>query len=99
MESGGPAAQILVEPATTLEPGPRAATLLTEAAIRLMDAGEEGGEAEQLLTRAAAADPKQPVAMYIGESSARRWRAAGLQPRSWWSPRPPSSRARAPRPC
>ncbi|AKT38058.1 tetratricopeptide repeat protein [Chondromyces crocatus] len=71
VETGVEAAQILVEHAGSLEPGPRAAALLTEAAIRLLDGGAEPEEAERLLQRAAEADPKQPMSMYIGERSAR----------------------------
>lgn len=70
-EQGAGAAQILADHAAALEQGPRAAALLTEAAIRLLDAGGEPEEAERLLARAAEVDPKQPMAMYIGERSAR----------------------------
>ncbi|WP_437944857.1 hypothetical protein WME98_28100 [Sorangium sp. So ce296] len=69
-ESGVGAARILAEHALTLEEGPRAAVLVTEAAIRLLDAGDNE-EGERLLSRAAQIDPKLPVALHLGERSAR----------------------------
>ncbi|WP_437317987.1 hypothetical protein [Sorangium sp. So ce385] len=69
-ESGVGAARILAEHALTLEEGPRAAVLVTEAAIRLLDAGDND-EGERLLSRAAQIDPKLPVALHLGERSAR----------------------------
>lgn len=70
-EEGEAAAQILADHAGSLEPGPRAAVLLTEAAIRLLDAGGEGADAERLLGRAAEMAPKLPIPLYVGERSAR----------------------------
>ncbi|WP_437279620.1 tetratricopeptide repeat protein [Sorangium sp. So ce375] len=69
-ESGVGAARILAEHALTLEEGPRAAVLVTEAAIRLLDGGDNE-EGERLLSRAAQIDPKLPVALHLGERSAR----------------------------
>ncbi|WP_437968535.1 tetratricopeptide repeat protein [Sorangium sp. So ce260] len=69
-ESGVGAARILAEHALTLEEGPRAAVLVTEAAIRLLDGGDND-EGERLLSRAAQIDPKLPVALHLGERSAR----------------------------
>ncbi|MGK4007450.1 hypothetical protein WMF31_32815 [Sorangium sp. So ce1036] len=69
-ESGVGAARILAEHALTLDEGPRAAVLVTEAAIRLLDGGD-GEEGERLLARAAQIDPKLPVALHLGERSAR----------------------------
>ncbi|MCC6558232.1 MAG: hypothetical protein IT372_35255, partial [Polyangiaceae bacterium] len=64
------AAKILAEHAAALEPGARAAVLLTEAAIRLLDAGD-AEESDRLLSRAAEIEPKLPIAMHLGERSAR----------------------------
>ncbi|WP_434045476.1 MULTISPECIES: hypothetical protein [Sorangium] len=69
-ESGVGAARILAEHALTLEEGPRAAVLVTEAAIRLLDGGDNE-EGERLLSRAAQIDAKLPVALHLGERSAR----------------------------
>ncbi|WP_437756828.1 hypothetical protein [Sorangium sp. So ce1389] len=69
-ESGVGAARILAEHALTLEEGPRAAVLVTEAAIRLLDGGDNE-EGERLLSRAAHIDPKLPIALHLGERSAR----------------------------
>ncbi|WP_437897768.1 hypothetical protein [Sorangium sp. So ce124] len=69
-ESGVGAARILAEHALTLDEGPRAAVLVTEAAIRLLDGGDNE-EGERLLSRAAQIDPKLPVALHLGERSAR----------------------------
>jgi lipopolysaccharide biosynthesis regulator YciM len=64
------AAQILAEHAQALEGGSRAAVLLSEAAVRLAEAGDEA-EAEALLRRAAEADPRLPLAAHLGERAAR----------------------------
>jgi cellulose synthase operon protein C len=64
------AAKILAEHAQALDGGSRAAVLLTEAAVRLAEAGEEA-ESEHLLRRAAEADPGIPLAHLLGERAAR----------------------------
>ncbi|WP_437677632.1 hypothetical protein [Sorangium sp. So ce131] len=69
-ESGVGAARILAEHALALEEGPRAAVLVTEAAIRLLDGGDND-EGERLLARAAQLDAKLPIALHLGERSAR----------------------------
>ncbi|MGK3997113.1 hypothetical protein [Sorangium sp. So ce1024] len=69
-ESGVGAARILAEHALTLDEGARAAVLVTEAAIRLLDGGDNE-EGERLLSRAAQIDPKLPIALHLGERGAR----------------------------
>ncbi|HZF52290.1 MAG TPA: hypothetical protein VE093_26730 [Polyangiaceae bacterium] len=64
------ASKIITELADSIGAGPRAAVLLTEAAVRLIDAGEMD-DAEPLLRRAAEAAPKLPVALHLGERAAR----------------------------
>ena len=64
------AAKIMAEHAQALEGGTRAAVLLTEAAVRLAETGEEA-EGEALLRRAVEADASQPVAHHLGERAAR----------------------------
>lgn len=64
------AARILAEHAQALEPGPRAAVLLTEAAVRLAEAGDDA-EGEALLHRAAEADRSLPLPYHLGERAAR----------------------------
>jgi lipopolysaccharide biosynthesis regulator YciM len=64
------AAKILAEHAQALEGGSRAAVVLTEAAVRLAEAGEEA-ESDALLRRAAEADPTIPLAHLLGERAAR----------------------------
>jgi tetratricopeptide (TPR) repeat protein len=64
------ASKIITELADSLGAGPRSAVLLAEAAVRLLDAGEID-DAEPLLRRAVEAAPKLPVALHLGERSAR----------------------------
>jgi lipoprotein NlpI len=64
------AAKIIAEHAQSIEGGSRAAALLTEAAVRLAEAGEES-ESEGLLRRASEADPDLPFGHHLGERAAR----------------------------
>lgn len=64
------AAKIMAEHAQSLEGGSRAAVLLTEAAVRLAETGEEA-EGEALLRRAVEADASLPIAHHLGERAAR----------------------------
>lgn len=64
------ASRIIAELAESIGAGPRSSVLLSEAAIRLLDAGE-ADDAEPLLRRAAEAAPKLPFAIHLGERSAR----------------------------
>src|SRR6185503_9909118 len=70
-------AAIIAEHAQSLEGGSRAAVLLTEAALRVDETGEEA-DSEALLRRAAESDPGVPLAHHLGErlSRAREDRAA-----------------------
>ena len=64
------AARIVAEHAQSLGAGARAAILLSEAAIRLIQV-EGADEAEPILRRTAEMDPKLPFAIHLGERSAR----------------------------
>jgi cellulose synthase operon protein C len=64
------AAKILAEHAQALEGGSRAAVLLVEAAVRLVEAGDPN-EGDALLRRAAETDPEMPLAHHLGERAAR----------------------------
>lgn len=64
------AAAILSELAQAVEAPTRAATLLTECAVRRIDA-DASEEAEPLLRRAADLEPKLPLAVHLGERAAR----------------------------
>jgi lipopolysaccharide biosynthesis regulator YciM len=63
-------AKLIAEHAQSLEGGTRAAVLLTEAAARLAEAGEDS-EAEALLRRAAEADRELSLSYHLGERAAR----------------------------
>src|SRR5262249_51789295 len=60
------AARILAQHAGALEGGPRTSLLLTEAALRLLDARRDD-DVEPMLWRAAKTDATLPFAAYIGE--------------------------------
>jgi hypothetical protein len=64
------ASKIIAELAESLG-GPRAAILLTEAAMRLIDAGAEAEDIDPLLRKASEAAPKLPFALHLGERAAR----------------------------
>jgi tetratricopeptide (TPR) repeat protein len=64
------AAKIMAEHAQALEGSSRAAVLLTEAAVRVAETGDDA-ESEALLRRAAEADPSLPIAHHLGERAAR----------------------------
>jgi tetratricopeptide (TPR) repeat protein len=64
------AARILAAHAEALEPGVRAAVLLTEAAVRIADV-DAADQAEPLLKRAADLGPTLPLAVHLGERAAR----------------------------
>ncbi len=61
---------VLKAHAEALDPSPRAALLLTEAAVRAGAVGDEA-DAIGLLRRAAEADPKIPLGVFLGSRAAR----------------------------